>query len=918
MNNKTNLILTRICALLLFCTTCSFTSKALDFAIPVQSITAGDTYSGLNPQVLINGYGLSTFPPTDLENTTYYKEGWDCWHTSGGANSNVYLLVDFGESFPITKLYIWNLNQLSDGSSYKDRDIKDITISYSANSTNGTNGTWQTLGDYVIPQSNGDNLPCKAQKVIDIDASARYVKILAKSSYGSQYWGLGKLVFLKESVGEEETKLLELQAELGAAQKMKFYNYTDGSWQSLATAMINAKIIVDMQSKDIPTLVAATNAIKLAVTDLVEKSNQITEATVSAISFYEAGYEPQKAIDGKFDTRWASSWKSGNQDFWYQIDLKEAKSFNQIMIFGTSQYISRIKETEIFVSDNGTTWTPWREKVWANTHLSAVGDVVSKRYIKLVFPNSDSEGINIDEIMLFNDATAIETQEPTTLRPEDPSWIKPKPETTPSVYQLRKESLKYGMFIHYGINTFVGEEWTDGSLPPATYNPNLETLDPESWVKAAYNGGMNFIILVAKHHEGFALWNTAVGTYNINNTGREGDKRDIVKEVADACKKYGIKLGLYYSSWDRNWDLHNTEENTGLDRIGLCQLYNDFALAQITELMDGRYGEISEFWIDGAWQKPNEEWEFSRMYNLVKTLQPTCQFGINHCVNEMPNTTKGGEEMTFFPSDFRLKDPHFTNKGANADPKVYKYKGNEYYLPFEATICINKSWFWSAGQNAANVLSAPKIKDSYFHMVDQRNTLVVNLSPTKDGVFQDFDINGLYAGARLLDIARGEARNNIPSDECIVEVRYVTDKGYIAFPTKQLYGKAGESYNALPENLTRDGYQLKTTPANVDGTFTTEKIVVEFIYEDTGLSVSTSQKAINTSVNNVFVAGQQLIIVCNESSNVIIYNLSGVKETEFYMSSNSIRNFDVANRQGFYIVKFVGENKNTQTMKVRV
>ena len=110
---------------------------------------------------------------------------------------------------------------------------------------------------------------------------------------------------------------------------------------------------------------------------------------------------------------------------------------------------------------------------------------------------------------------------------------------------------------------------------------------------------MNFVVLVAKHHEGFATWNTSVGTYNINHTGREGDKRDIVKEVSDACRKYGIKFGLYYSAWDRNWDLNNTQESTGLDRVELCQKYNDFALAQITELMDGRYGEISEFWIDG-------------------------------------------------------------------------------------------------------------------------------------------------------------------------------------------------------------------------------------------------------------------------------------------------------------------------------
>ena len=88
--------------------------------------------------------------------------------------------------------------------------------------------------------------------------------------------------------------------------------------------------------------------------------------------------------------------------------------------------------------------------------------------------------------MVFNDLSAEGTGEPIPWRDGDASWIRQEPGTTPDTYQIRKANLKYGMFIHYGINTFLGEEWTDGSHPASDYHPDLSTLDPESWVKAAY------------------------------------------------------------------------------------------------------------------------------------------------------------------------------------------------------------------------------------------------------------------------------------------------------------------------------------------------------------------------------------------------------------------------------------------------
>jgi len=901
-----------------------FNAVAADEILQVQNVFAGDSYphEAISPWNLVNMNGLSPNPPEDLENTTYRMvDNFLCWHSSGSNNSKAYIVIDFANVCPISKIYIWNLNHHDSGGAYRDRDTKDISITYSIDSSDGLNGTWEELGDYVIPQTAGNKTPTKAQLVVDANITARFIKVQAKSSYGSIYWGLGKIVTLRDLFYGDSPAMKALKEQLVIAKGYKFYNYTDGSYAPLAASILVAQNLITAKSEDDEALIDAKQALIDAIPLLIAKTNLALGSAASADSYYSSGYEASQAVDGDFNTRWASQY--GRTNFWFKIDLRSAKTFNQVMIFENRQYGKRITNVQISVSDDGTNWVPWREKQWSNYYLSAVGEKVTKRYIQIVFPNSNKEGLNIDEIMVFNDDSAIETVV-TPPRPTDPSWIKQIPATDPNVYQIRKAHLKYGMFIHYGINTFLGQEWTDGSSAASAYNPNLATLDPESWVKAAYEGGMNFVILITKHHEGFALWDTQYGTYNINNTGRAGDKRDIVKEVSDACKKYGIKLGLYYSAWDRNWDRNNTIESTGLDQIALNQLYNDYALNHIEELLDGRYGEICELWIDGAWEKSNDEWEFARLYNTVKTLQPSCQFGVNNTIKNPsdggnslhPDQANGGEEMYFFPSDFRLLDPFLTRAGANADPKVYSYKGQSYYLPFEATVCINNSWFWNSTHNSGSVLSASNIQKAYNHLVEQDNTLVLNLSPNKNGVFDSFDVNGLYAGAKTMGIARGSARNNIQPGECMVEIKYTTNKGYVAFPTKYIYGAENEAYAVLPENLNLDGYKLLISPENTEGLFAQEKITVEFIYEDMGVSfVPNDLKAINKSSNTACCKGENIVISCAQASKVAIYNLLGVKQGEWYMEEG-INTIDASHLQGVYFVQFATKNKNTYTTKI--
>lgn len=246
--------------------------------------------------------------------------------------------------------------------------------------------------------------------------------------------------------------------------------------------------------------------------------------------------------------------------------------------------------------------------------------------------------------------------------------IKQVPSTEPNEYQLEQINRKFGMFIHFGINTFNNVEWSNGKLPIESYCPT--DIDADGWVKAAYEAGMNYVIIIAKHHDGFCLWSTYTTTYGVRNSP---NKTDVISEVAKACDKYGIKLGIYYSLWDRHEHCYKNDE-----------AYINYMEKQLVELLDGRYGEVVELWLDGGWDKPCRKWQLDRIYNTVKKLQPKCQIGVNLTIGKFtdkkgvpkkryqPKNYQYGDPIAMFPSDFRLWDPHMCRED---DPKIYTFNG---------------------------------------------------------------------------------------------------------------------------------------------------------------------------------------------------------------------------------------------------
>ena len=172
--------------------------------------------------------------------------------------------------------------------------------------------------------------------------------------------------------------------------------------------------------------------------------------------------------------------------------------------------------------------------------------------------------------------------------------IQQQPSRQPSAAQLEQMERQFGMFLHFGVNTFGNVEWSDGGIQALSYQP--DTIDADQWVRTAWEAGMNYVILITKHHDGFCLWDTDTTPYSVKHSG---NPTDVVAAVSKACAKYGIKLGLYYSLWDRS------EPSYTRDFSGE---YVPYMLRQLTELMDGRYGEIVELWLDGSWDKSCAQW----------------------------------------------------------------------------------------------------------------------------------------------------------------------------------------------------------------------------------------------------------------------------------------------------------------------
>jgi alpha-L-fucosidase len=321
-----------------------------------------------------------------------------------------------------------------------------------------------------------------------------------------------------------------------------------------------------------------------------------------------------------------------------------------------------------------------------------------------------------------------------------------QPATKPNAAQKELIKRGYGMFIHFGVNTFTDLEWSDGTTPVSTYNPSK--LDPDQWVQTAKEAGFRYVLLITKHHDGFCLWDSKYTDYDVASSPV---KTDVVKAVADACKKYGLQFALYYSLWDRHESSFNDTNP---------QKYIDYMLNQLKELFSN-YGSVCELWLDGGWKRNPSDWGIDQIYKLVKQYNPKCAVSVNHTiVNEegkrkftLPSSMTEDNKYFFhyFPSDFRLWDPKIITR---FDKKQYLHKGKSYYLPYEHTICLSSRWNWFQKSEQLPVRALDELEELFYWCTDNDNSLVVNVPPDKTGKIREYEaLAVIELGKRLGIIA---------------------------------------------------------------------------------------------------------------------------------------------------------------------
>lgn len=254
---------------------------------------------------------------------------------------------------------------------------------------------------------------------------------------------------------------------------------------------------------------------------------------------------------------------------------------------------------------------------------------------------------------------------------------------------------KFGMFIHWGASSVLGAgEWVmnNRNIKVKDYKRLQHIFNPQDfnaaeWVMTAKNAGMKYIVFITRHHDGFSNWDTKFSDWKITNTPYG---KDVLKLLAEECRKQNMKLGLYYSTldWYRSdypYETGRTGKGTGRNEKSNYNFYLQFMKNQLTELLTN-YGGIMSIWFDGHWDQTNEEghadrssridWKYDGIYSLIHKLQPQCLIGNNHHLEPLP-----GEDFQMFEKDL----PGHNKSGLSFQ------KASE-ALPLETCETMNGSW----------------------------------------------------------------------------------------------------------------------------------------------------------------------------------------------------------------------------------
>ncbi|MEO6317110.1 MAG: alpha-L-fucosidase [Chitinophagaceae bacterium] len=393
----------------------------------------------------------------------------------------------------------------------------------------------------------------------------------------------------------------------------------------------------------------------------------------------------------------------------------------------------------------------------------------------------------------------------------------------PNENQLRWQEMEYYAFIHFSVNTYTNQEWGNGDEAASIFNP--DSLDCRQWARICKEAGMKGVILVAKHHSGFCFWPSKYTEYSVKNCPWKNGKGDIVRDMANACKEYGLKLGLYLSPWDRNAADYGKPE------------YIKYFRNQLKELLTN-YGDIFEIWFDGAnggsgyYGGARETrtidrttyYDWKNTYKMIRALQPNIVIW-NDNGDRADLRWVGTESGYVGETNWSL-----LNATGDVPEKMLRYgvENGDSWVPGEVNTSIRPGWFYHKYEDA-RVKTLPQLLDVFYNSIGRNGTMLLNFPIMPDGLIhkndesavvqlakavkETFAVN-LVSGAKIVaSNVRKNSNNTFAAGKAIDKDKntyWATDDG-VSNPSLTInFGRATTFNRFLVQEYIRLGQRVKS------------------------------------------------------------------------------------------------------------
>ncbi|WP_200975116.1 alpha-L-fucosidase [Echinicola sp. 20G] len=343
-------------------------------------------------------------------------------------------------------------------------------------------------------------------------------------------------------------------------------------------------------------------------------------------------------------------------------------------------------------------------------------------------------------------------------------------ESVPSERQLAWQDMEFYAFVHFNMNTFTNMEWGMGDEDPKTFNPSA--LDCRQWARVAKEAGMKGIILTAKHHDGFCLWPTATTDHSVKSSTWKDGKGDVLKELSEACKEYGLKFGVYLSPWDRNNEDYGTPE------------YIEIFRAQLRELLTN-YGDVFEVWFDGAnggtgyYGGANEErrvdkksyYDWENTYKIIRELQPNAVI----FSDAGPDVRwVGNEEGHAYKTTWSnlLRDEIYGGMPNYHTDYADGQEDGTHWVPAEVDVSIRPGWYYHEYEDH-KVKSLPELLDIYYESIGRNGSFLLNFPVDKRGLIHERDVEQVL---KLAEKVKEDFANNLARAD--LDVSATVERGH--------------------------------------------------------------------------------------------------------------------------------------------